>query len=92
MASNPTIGEINAQLQYSSQRKVKFLVDGKPVRFKKISLSDEGVVIVALASVKKRKISPKNDPKSHVGWPADKFESRHYLPYLLGVTDDCPET
>lgn len=54
MASNPTIGEINAQLQYYPQRKVKFLVDGKSVRFKKISLNDEGIVIVALASVQKR--------------------------------------
>ena len=34
----------------------------------------------------------KGDPKSHVGFPADRFESRHYLPYLLGVTDDCPVT
>ena len=34
----------------------------------------------------------KGDPKSHVGFPADRFESRHYLPYLLGVTDDCLET
>lgn len=34
----------------------------------------------------------KGDPKSHVGWPANRFESRYYLPYLLGMTDDCPET
>ena len=34
----------------------------------------------------------KGDPKSHVGWPADRFEPRHYLPYLLGFADDCPET
>lgn len=34
----------------------------------------------------------KGDPVSHVGWAADRFESRHYLPYLLGVTDDCQET
>ena len=34
----------------------------------------------------------KGDPVSHVGWPADRFESRHYLPYLLGVTDECPVT
>lgn len=34
----------------------------------------------------------KGDSVSHVGFPADRFESRHYLPYLLGVTDDCPVT
>ena len=34
----------------------------------------------------------KGDPVSHVGWPVDRFESRHYLPYLLEVADDCPET
>lgn len=25
----------------------------------------------------------KGDPVSHVGFPADRFESRYYLPYLL---------
>lgn len=29
----------------------------------------------------------KGDPVSHAGFPADRFESRHYLPYLLGVAD-----
>ena len=33
----------------------------------------------------------KGDPESHVGLPARGFAQRYYLPYLLGVTDDCPE-
>ena len=33
----------------------------------------------------------KNDPGSHVGFPARGLEPRYYLPCLLGVTDDCPE-
>ena len=32
----------------------------------------------------------KPDPVSHVGFHASDFEQRYYLPYLLGVSDDCP--
>jgi hypothetical protein len=28
--------------------------------------------------------------ESHVGYPARGLEQRYYLPYLLGVRDDCP--
>lgn len=32
----------------------------------------------------------KGDPESHVGFPARGLAQRYYLPYLLGVTDECP--
>lgn len=34
----------------------------------------------------------KGDPKSHVGFPAKEWEQRYWLAYVLGVTDDCPDT
>lgn len=57
MASSITVGEINAKLQYSPQRKVKFRVDNNEVRFKQTTLGDDGTVFVELVSVKKRKSS-----------------------------------
>ena len=55
MASNITVGELNAKLQFFPQRKVKFRVDNNEVRFKQTSLGDDGTVFVDLVSVKTRK-------------------------------------
>lgn len=34
----------------------------------------------------------KGDPMPHVGFPAKEWEQRYWLAYVLGVTDDCPDT
>lgn len=57
MASSITVGDLNAKLQYFTQRKVKFRVDNNEVRFKKTSIGDDGTVFVDLVSVKKLKSS-----------------------------------
>lgn len=53
-------------------------------------VEETGELIVNMMKEFVEGIRLKNDPESHVGFPADEWKQRYWLAYVLGVTNDCP--